>query len=154
MIQYLLEPDDREDLGQVDDGPCHGGDGNSVLDRTVRPLQSGHDVDLHRRDKDPPADHGDVDLAVSPRETVGLCRSPVGGQRPATGGKACRKDSLLVGDPRAGNPIDTRVDPQPDCGVQPSPDVAVRQSAGKCLRTGEQAMLLLRHEMNVLHTSI
>ena len=120
MIQDLLDPGRREDLGQVDDGPCHGGDGNSVLDRTVGHLEPRHNVDLHPRDEDPAADHGDVDLAVSSWEIMELRRSPVGGQRLAAGGEACRQDSLLVGDSRAGNPVDAGVDPLPDSGVQPA----------------------------------
>jgi hypothetical protein len=77
-------------------------------------------VDLRRRDEDAAADHGDVDLAVSPWEPMELRRSPVGGQPLAASGQAWRQDSLLVGDPRAGNPVDTGVDPQPDSGVQPA----------------------------------
>ena len=50
-----------------------------------------------------------MDLAVSSWETMELRRSPVGGQRLATGGEACRQDSLLVGDSRAGNPVERRV---------------------------------------------
>ena len=74
-----------------------------------------------------------------------LRRSPVGGQRLAAGGEACRQDSLLVGDSRAGNPVDACVDPLPDSGVQPAPYVAIRPAAGTCLRTREQAMLFLRN---------
>jgi hypothetical protein len=48
--------------------------GTVVMDpvphRTVGHLLPGHDVDLRRRDEDAAADHGDVDLAVSPWEPM------------------------------------------------------------------------------------
>jgi hypothetical protein len=154
VVEDLFEAVGPESPGEVDDGPRHGGDGDPVLDRTVGALQPGHDVDLRSRDEDPAPHHGEVDLAVCFREIMQLCRRLMRSQHPAPGGKAGRHDCLLTGLPGAGDPVDTGMGALPDPGVQAAPNVAVRHSAGKYLRPGEQAMLLLRKGMYVLHTSI
>ncbi|MEA2533459.1 MAG: hypothetical protein QOJ93_1270, partial [Actinomycetota bacterium] len=72
----------------------------------------------------------------------------------ATGCEASCQNRLLVRPPGASHPVDTRVDSLPDPGIQPGSDGTIRQALAKCLCPCEQAMLLLRNEMNVLHTSI
>jgi hypothetical protein len=111
-------------------------------------------VDVHSRHPGSLGPHdGDVGAAVSGRQAMKACGSPVGSDCPTPGCETSCQDHLFVRLPGAGYPVNTLMDSLPGSRLKPCPDGTVGQPGSNHLRTGKQTMLPLRKRSSRFHAS-